>query len=60
MVSEVFLHGQLAPLLSGLWQGRNIMVESSSLNGIQKGEKTGRGQGQDVPFKTTPLVTYIL
>jgi hypothetical protein len=27
MVSEVSVHGQLASLLSGPWQGRNITVE---------------------------------
>jgi hypothetical protein len=25
--TEVSIHGRLAPLLLGLWQGRNIMVE---------------------------------
>jgi hypothetical protein len=38
-VSEVAVHGQMAPLLYGLWQGRNHMAEEAHLIGAKKLEQ---------------------
>jgi hypothetical protein len=48
MFSEVSVQGQLAPLLFGLGQGRNIMVErhrgkSTHFMVARKQRETGRG-----------------
>jgi hypothetical protein len=58
MVSEVSVHGQLAPVLLGLWEGENIMVEGRG-GREREGEKE-RGQGLAIPFKNTAPDTHSL
>jgi hypothetical protein len=64
-VSEVSLHGQVAPLLLGLWQERTSlwkgMAEESSLpHGYWKAEKDRELQGMLLTFKGPLLVMYLL
>jgi hypothetical protein len=56
-VSEVLVHGHLAPLLLGLYKpihhGRRKPIHGGK---IERGRK-GRGQGQIIPFKSMPSLT---
>jgi hypothetical protein len=59
MVSDVSVHGHLAPLLLGLWQCRDIMGEGHG-GRKQPGsrETENKSPGQNMSFKDMPSISY--